>query len=423
MERRKFIKITGCSTLFVAGTGALAGCSSPENKETDKLKTQALAAFNRYKEVWDFDNFWRRGNTFDACLVFADAARNRWPDDKEVVKMQHDIIEMLRKNLAYFNSLDVTDMWADDFGWWGLMALNARKHLLRTGDTKLAGEYFDLAVNKCWEYKKNIAYDETDNAIPVPHGCSNGDANGTSKGVKNTVTNVLLFLLSSRIYRLTKEEKISGNDKYLDMAYKQWVWFDSWFKLKQFEYLKKLTTSGALVQERPMAFIEGSDYTIKEHPPWEEGWVWSGDQGMLLAALSDMLILKKDLAEYLSKNHPEKKFDFKDFENRTRYLTGQIGTGIKNALFSDKDGIVREAPFEASFGPVHGSDYLGGRGIMLRYLGVPDIMHNTGVNFKKNISATVDALWQTREKSKDQFKPEFTTVENDKLYIQQFRKL
>jgi len=60
---------------------------------------------------------------------------------------------------------------------------------------------------------------------------------------------------------------------------------------------------------------------------------------------------------------------------------------------------------------------------MLRYLGAPDIMRNTGVNFKKNISATVDALWQTREKSKDQFKPEFTTVENDKLYIQQFRKL
>ncbi len=37
--------------------------------------------------------------------------------------------------------------------------------------------------------------------------------------------------------------------------------------------------------------------------------------------------------------------------------------------------------------------------------------------------ATVEAIWQTRDQSDNQFKPEFTTVENDKQYIGQFRRL
>jgi hypothetical protein len=37
--------------------------------------------------------------------------------------------------------------------------------------------------------------------------------------------------------------------------------------------------------------------------------------------------------------------------------------------------------------------------------------------------ATADAIWQTRDTAKNQFQPEFTTLENDKLYIEQFRKL
>ncbi len=423
MRRRNFIRITGGSAAFVTGAGILAACKTKKKSRSDNLKEQAFAAFERFKEVWDFDNFWKRGNTFDACLVFTEAAVNKWPGDENIIRMQQDITKMLKENLAYFNSLDVSDMWADDFGWWGLMALNARKHLLRNGQHKLAAEYFDLAVNKCWKFKKSIAYDDSDDAYPVPHGCSNGDANKTSKGVKNTVTNVLLFLLSSRIYKLTKEENIADNGKYLDMAYRQWIWLDSWFRLKEFQYLKMLTTSGALVQERPMAFIKGSGYTIKEHPPWEEGWVWSGDQGMLLAALTDMLEIKDDIPKLLNEQGKNEHFDKNAFENRIRYLINLIGTGVKNALFSTMDGIVREAPFKASFGPVHGSDYLGGRGILLRYLGDRTILKNTGIDFDKNITATTGALWQTRMKNNNQFLPEFTSAENDKLYIKQFRRL
>ena len=423
MQRRKFIQLTGSSAVFVVGTGTLAACSNSANGNDDNLKTQAIAAFKRFEEVWNFNDFWKRGNTFDACLVFADAAYQQWPDDPEVKAMQLLVVKMLKENLAFFNRFDPGGLWADDFGWWGLLALNARKHLLRMGETELADEYLNLATNRCWEYKKKIAYDHTTTAKPVPHGCRNGDANGNSKGVKNTVTNVLLFLLSSRIYRLTLEENISDNDKYIEMAYRQWIWFDSWFKLNEYQYLKNISSSGALVQERPIAFFENSDYMDKSHPPWAEGWVWTGDQGMLVAALTDMLAVKEDLSVWIEKNSVDSDFDITTFEKKIRHLIMQIGHGAKSALFSNEDNIIREAPCLSSFGPNHGNDYLAGRGIMMRYFGARKENALLGVDLSDNILATVDAIWKKRDTTNNQFQPEFTSIENDKLYIEQFRKL
>jgi hypothetical protein len=241
--------------------------------------------------------------------------------------------------------------------------------------------------------------------------------------VKNTVTNVLLFLLSTRIYKVAIAENADGADKYLDMAYRQWVWFSEWFKLDEYEYLKKLSTNGALVQERPIAFFEGSGYTDKIHPPWAEGWVWTGDQGMLVAALSDLILVKNDIAEFVSKNNLDDKFDASEFEMKARNIVQLIGTGVKNALVSDADGLIREAPCFSSFGLTHGRDYLAGRGIMMRYLGAEQEKSRIGVNLDDAVLKTVKAIWETRNPENNQFKPEYTTAENDKLYVEQFRSL
>jgi len=422
MKRRKFIHMSASCTLLAAGTNLLL----PLKKSTatdyeDNLKTCALAAFKRFEEIWNFNDFWKRGNTFDACLTFVDAAYQKWPYNEDIRAIQLTVRDMLTENLSFFNSFNPGNLWADDFGWWGLMALNARKHLLKMGETELADSYLKLSTDLCWEYKKNTAYDQTTTAKPVPHGCRNGDANGSNKGVKNTVTNVLLFLLSTRIYRLTLEEKIVDNDKYLDMAYKQWLWFEHWFKLDKYEYLKKISPYGALVQERPIAFFEDSDYKEISHPPWAEGWVWTGDQGMLVAALTDMYAVRNELATYMENSNTE--FDILDFEMKILTYIKLIGNGIKSALISNKDSIIREAPCFSSFGPNHGNDYLAGRGIMIRYLGAKEIKTFIGADMTENIYATVDAIWQTRDISNNQFKPEFTSLENDKLYVEQFKKL
>ena len=59
----------------------------------------------------------------------------------------------------------------------------------------------------------------------------------------------------------------------------------------------------------------------------------------------------------------------------------------------------------------------------MRYFDASEEKALLNVDFKDNILATVDAIWQTREVSNNQFQPEFTTIEKDKIYIDNFRKL
>lgn len=422
MINQKFEALRVLSVLIIS-TLLLTSCNNAQKAYETELKNRSIAAFNRFEEVWNFNDFWKRGNTFDACLCFAEAAQNQWPNDPDIQAIQLNIRDMLVENLAFFHQYDPGSLWADDFGWWGLMGLNAYHHLNRMGEKELANQYLQLSTELCWEYKKKTAYDSSPSALPVAHGCRNGDANGQSLGVKNTVTNSLLFLLSSHIYRLSLVEDIADNEKYLDMAYRQWIWFDQWFNLKEYEFLKELSTSGALVQERPIAIFDGSDYQSKEHPPWAEGWVWTGDQGMIEAALTDMLIVRDQVSEWVAKNNLDESFDPVAYEQRIRYLIKQIGSGIQNALIYTEDDIVREAPCLSSFGPIHGRDYVAGRGIMLRYIGSDEVKNLMGVDLNKSIRATAEAVWQTRNPTNNQFNAEFTSRDNDKGYIDQFKKL
>jgi len=424
MLRRKFLQHTGKGILLAGSPGLLVSCQdSKEKTYEDNLRQMSVAAFERFEQVWNFNDFWKRGNTFDACLTFVDAMHQKWPDDEDVASIRIRVKDMLIENLDFFSQFDHGGLWADDFGWWGLMALNARKHLVILGENKLAEKYLQLSTDLCWEYKKNTAYDHSSEARPVTHGCRNGDANGEHLGVKNTVTNVLLFLLSSRIYRLALEENLPDKEKYLDMAYRQWVWFDQWFELVEYEYLKKISETSALVQERPMAIFEGSTYQDKVHPPWAEGWVWTGDQGMLVGALSDMLGFGKDLEIWTRSRNMNPDFNKTEFEEKIHRYIRMIGKGVKEALVGIKDEIIREAPCLSSFGPIHGNDYLAGRGIMMRYLGSKEEKSLIGVDLSSNIKATAEAIWNTRDNTTNQFQPEFTSKENDALYIDEFRRL
>jgi hypothetical protein len=423
MDRRKFIQVTGISGLTFSGFMPLLSCSNSIEGIELELKEQALLAFQRFEEVWDFSDFWKRGNTFDACLVFAQAVQQRWPNDPQVKSMNKKIVKMLEENLAFFESINFGVMWADDFGWWGLMALNARKFLLELKEIELADKYWTLADDLCWKHKKDVAYDHTTDALPVPHGCRNGDANGQSLGVKNTVTNVLLFVLSTRIYTTAIIEKRDDTEKYLDMAYRQWIWFSEWMKLDEYQFLKKLTSAGALVQERPMVEFQGSGYTDKIHPPWAKGWVWTGDQGMLIAALSDLIAVRYDLEKFANKTEGNSNFNAESFLSQALQIIRSIGEGVKHALLADVDGLIREAPCVSSFGPEHGRDYLAGRGIMMRYLGSTNEKALLGTNLDDAVLLTVKAIWETRDKTNNQFQPEYTSEGNDKLYAEQFRKL
>src|SRR5690242_13382733 len=145
MQRRKFIRTTAAFTMLSSFSKMSKGIIHTDKQEYDDIKKQSIAAFKRFETVWNFNDFWKRGNTFDACLCFADALHHKWPDDAEIKSMQKKIGDMLEENYTYFKGFDPGGLWADDFGWWGLMGIKARKHLLRLNNKALADKYFDLS--------------------------------------------------------------------------------------------------------------------------------------------------------------------------------------------------------------------------------------------------------------------------------------
>jgi hypothetical protein len=107
MDRRKFIYLAGSGAALMSSGGGWVACSKSLGNDFEKqLKDWSVLAFKRFKEVWDFNDFWKRGNTFDACLTFLLAVQERWPDDPEVAEIQSSVVNMLRENLVFFNRFD-----------------------------------------------------------------------------------------------------------------------------------------------------------------------------------------------------------------------------------------------------------------------------------------------------------------------------
>ena len=111
------------------------------------------------------------------------------------------------------------------------------------------------------------------------------------------------------------------------------------------------------------------------------------------------------------------------FEEKASGIIHLIGKGVENALVAQVDGIIREAPCLSSFGLAHGRDYVAGRGIMMRYLGSDEEKSRLGVNLDQAVRNSVEAIWETRNKENNQFQPEYTTEQNDQIYVEQFRQL
>jgi hypothetical protein len=383
----------------------------------------AAHGFDRFKTVWKFDDFWTRGNTFEACLRFVMAAQAKWPHDPKVREMRSFLEHMISAEENYLSHrLNVKSVWADDFGWWGIACLTARDYLLSTGDTASAGAYLDLA-KRCWQEMYRRGYDNSNDAKPVPHGCANAPLPGHDSaaaadppdGTKNTVTNANLFVLSLRLHDAVKSTDKTAADRYLEMAYRQYLWFSSWFDSNH-DYLRVPSHGAGLVQERPHA---GPGYLRTDRPWWEQGCVWTGDQGLVLAALAEILKIKAKLSNGVP--------DFKPavFEKTVTAWIETIVTGVKSVLFGD-DHVLREAPFfKPIFGDDFAKDYVCGRGVLLRYLSENTVRPWLGDRFRAGIVATAKAVWDGRDPANDQFGARWNAANDaasDKQFNEQFKK-
>lgn len=351
---------------------------------------QIFLAFNRYCQVYNFDDFWTRGNTFDALRHVYKSAETKWKGDPNVAKMNTLLRTLALDNINYLNSkINNSGIWADDFGWWGIAALSAVDYFKGQGDRQNASIYLKLA-RLCWD-KMQRGYDKNPNIKPVPFGCANSD--GTNKGTKNTVTNATLFVLSLRLFQAVKPDPAAS--AYLQMAYRQYTWFNGWFNLPGNDYFKIFEPPPVkgLVRERPIAPPDYEQQYLQ--PTWEEGWVWTGDQGLLLGGLIELLDIVAS-----SDNTPEVPevretlpetgagIIAADLKQQINY----IADGIYGFLIG-ADNVLREAPFNSSFGYQYGKDYVCGRGVLLRYLSEHYDYFND--YFDDAVKATAEAVWNS----------------------------
>lgn len=338
------------------------------------------AIFNRYAEVWEFDDFWKRASTVEAALHFISVVGG----NHSHATMQ----DMLAKNVKYYYETDHEEAWADDFGWWGLLSIRAYAYLVQHHNLSLANSYQQLGRD-AWKKMLKLGYDYTNNSYysyPVPHGCTNNNIAG-EVGAKNTVTNALLFLLSVRLYNTFRDAD------YLAMAKAQWTWFQSWIRLEQFHYLRSVGNNSAvvrinaaLIQERPL----GGNYTNICHPGWQKGLLWSGDQGLLLAAMTEFQnSIISEFAEYL-------------------------GWGIKGLLVGP-DLVFREAPFLRICYGDYAEDYFGGRGIIVRNLKCETIRR-----FELGASINATAYAMLKAQVNNQFMENITLPVDDLAYVNRF---
>jgi len=399
------------------------------------IKAWAIAAVKRFSQpyndsnlpLWQFNDFWRRSNTFHAYLRFVEAAERRWSTtDPELKEMQALREAMITANSKFFDSqIGGKKVWADDYGWCGISCVEARDYLLRIGDQKRADEYLQRAKG-CWNTMCSVGYDSSNTAKPVPQGCSNiseENKEKREKGTKNSVTNSNLLVLSLRLYNALKNTDKPAATQYLNMAYAQFVWFNTWFKdnyvsLDDGYYLRQITGPEGIIQgllhERPRA---KPDYDITDRPNWETGWVWSGDQGLILAALAELYLVRDDLSPWIP--------DPPTFANDVRQAFSSIARGVRRLLFGgvdSVDGVLREAPFHASFDHAFGADYVGGRGVLLRYISEEAVTQMLGNSFYPlGFSATAAAVWNSRD-AQNQFAA-LWNKNNDKAFNQLFVQL
>ncbi|HEX8397458.1 MAG TPA: hypothetical protein VF644_08530 [Pyrinomonadaceae bacterium] len=385
-------------------------------------KTWVIGGFERFKSVWNFDDFWKRSNTFHAFLCFVNAAEQRFPGDPEVEKMSLLRNEMINTNSTFFDGvIGGEGVWSDDYGWCGISCLEARDYLLRVGDRTRANDYLARA-ERCWEQMRQTGYDATDSARPVPHGCGNVSPERKKTqgyGTKNTVTNTNLMVLSLRLYNAVKGTNPGAAANYLSMAYAQYKWFSTWF-LNNYQseddgyYLRILPGPYGLIHERPMA---KPDYDNQTYPTWKKGWVWTGDQGLMLAALSELLLVRDDLSA-LQQTNQMPGFDPAAFESSVRDLLVMLSVGVSIYLFGNMDKVLREAPFRCSFGSEYGTDYVGGRGVLLRYVSEKTVQQALGNMFSSRIAATAQAVWNSRD-AENQF-DSLWNKSNDQAFNQEF---
>jgi hypothetical protein len=207
-------------------------------------------------------------------------------------------------------------------------------------------------------------------------------------------------VLSARLYR-------SSNDKdVLQAAAAQYLWFRNWF-VNYFETQKECPLPGK--QQGLFRCLERSgvaqllviyeraidpanpDYN-QGNPPFFDGQLWTGDQGLFLGGLAAILDIQEQLRalDIIKQQDP-------DFPKNVMKMALSVTNGI-SWLFDPTD-VLHEAPLNSAFGTDFAADMATGKGVMMRYLEYA--MSRIGLNAKTYITHSAVAVVQGKSDAYD----------------------
>lgn len=263
---------------------------------TGSYRVAAKEKFAELKNVFSTNDaaaFWKLGNSFDTMtdyLEFIDAG-----SANEVAQMA---VTQFEKSLKHISG-GYDGAWFDDFGWWSV----ATQRALLKPFFRASWPAMQQILDNCWSrYTSNApfvwarrgsgTFEEygpaveggvwnaywagTSSSYPGP---KNGDpSNGKLIGIQNTVTNALYLTVAQRLGATDPAARAA--------AQREFKFFFTWFEDGTDTALWwKLDGKGeaGLVRERVGRFANA------DGTGFQENWAWTGDQGLMLGALSDAM--------------------------------------------------------------------------------------------------------------------------------------
>jgi hypothetical protein len=347
-------------------------------------KDSVFAVFDYLHEnswpIFMGNDFWHTANTLDTCVDFVVEGIAAW---KDLGDRPQQLQQMILASYTWFGDVyqqqngqgqQSPDVWWDDYGWWGITFAKIHQHfetIFPEGSSAItADDCLDVAC-KCWHVLDSYSGDVNDKVQspqkgPIAGGVWNHPP--SDNGVQNTVTNGLFLVLSGCLF------EAKGEAGYLEGMAEEYLWFMDWFPNcllngqecpppgPQQGLFRCLPNDAggvcALVYERP---VDPANAQYNQgNPPFCDGQLWTGDQGLLACGLAMVLdqseaITKLDIIRNNDPSFP--------YLAGTMYAVLQLGIP---ALF-DTTSVLHEAPLNGEFGVDYAPDYATGKGVLMRY--------------------------------------------------------
>ncbi len=291
-------------------------------------------------------NYWQLGNAFGAIIEFCQAIA---PDSWSVL----DDIYAKQQLFEQRNKIDC--LWFDDYLWWAIASLETKKpnNPLEPRWIEVFNSNWDQALRglKVWDN-----HQDRQRYKPFRPRFDNGiwnaewnprdpwsDAAGL-KGIQNAVVNTLFLTAAAQATNL---RDYLGKD-YSGFVNQEYGFLQQWFDPELANDCLLYTFQGrnrencALIHERVNTFYDKS-----LDPHYDPKFFWTGDQGLLLAALMSMSLMPgvPDPVGYIT-------------------FAREIINGVNNHLVDAQ----KLLPWPKDVFPPDTDDYNSGTGVFTRYI-------------------------------------------------------